>query len=204
MPVFFICFIVFIIWMNVKSKQEQKKSSTWDHKFWAREREANFSRKKDIENLDYLQIPEEDLPFSDKAVGEERDRQEQVRSMLSKKMLNLSGMSNTDIKLAYGTANFPELSVCDQNYNIFIRNLGLWGSYLHKNCPGEDARARQILEFAISLGSDITDTYLSLADIFLAEDDLEKVQELIRYVEKSDFYMKESICKQLKECIRSY
>ncbi len=204
MPVFFICFIVFIIWMNVKSHQEQKKHSTWDHEFWERERQSNHVRKKDIEHLDYIHIREQNLPFSDTATGEEKERQEQVRDMLSKKMLNLSGMTNTDIKLAYGTANFPELSICDQNYNLLIRNLSLWGSYLHKNCPDEDARARQILEYAISLGSDITDTYLTLADIFLKKDDLGKVQELIHYVENSDFFMKDSMIKQLKNCIRSY
>lgn len=204
MPIFFICFIVFVIWVRVKSNQAQKKTSTWDQAFWDREHEANFVRKKDITDLDYIQISEQELPFSDTATGEERERQEQVRDMLHRKMLNLSGMSNTDIKLAYGTANFSVLSGYDQNYTVFIRNLGLWGSYLHENCPEEDSRAKKILEFAVSLGSDITGTYLSLAEIYLSEGKLEKIQELIDHVEGSDFYMKASITKQLKACIRTY
>lgn len=204
MPVFFICFIVFIIWIQVKTKQNNKNVSTWDEEFWEKEKEANFVRKKDIEHLDYLVVKEGELPFSDSATGEEKERQEQVQKFLDKKMLNLSGMSNTDIKLAYGTANFPVLSEYDQNFNLFIRNLGLWGSYLHKNCPGNDDRAKQILTYAVSLGSDITDTYLTLADIYLEENNIENIEQLIQQVNASDFFMKESIARQLREKIRTY
>lgn len=204
MPVFFICFILFIIWMNVKSKQENKKNSTWDEEFWEKERKANFVRKKNIEDLDYIIVTENELPFSAAAAGEEKDLQEQVRNLLSKKMLNLSGKSNTDLKLEYGTANFTTLSEYDQNYTSLIRSLGQWGSFLHKNVPGADTRARQILEYAISLGSDITGTFLSLAEIYLADNDIEKIQQLMKQVDDSDFYMKESIIRQLKDVIRSY
>ncbi|MBP3459381.1 MAG: hypothetical protein J6K58_09240 [Lachnospiraceae bacterium] len=204
MPVFFICFILFIIWMNVKSKQENKKNSTWNEEFWEKERKANFVRKKNIEDLDYIIVTENDLPFSATAAGEEKDLQEQVRNLLSQKMLNLSGKSNTDLKLEYGTANFSTLSEYDQNYTLLIRSLGQWGSFLHKNVPGADIRARQILEYAISLGSDITGTYLSLAEIYLADNDIEKIQQLMKQVDDSEFYMKESIIRQLKDVIRSY
>ena len=162
MPIILIFFILFIIWVNVKTKRGATDNSKWDTSYWEKEREANFVRKKDISNLDYITISEDELPFSDTAGGEEKYRQDEVRRTLSCKSLNLSGMSNADIKLAYGTANFPELSMYDQNYILLIRNLGLWGSYLHHNCEGQDTRAKIILERALSLGSDIKDTYVSL------------------------------------------
>lgn len=201
MPAIFLCFIVFVIWVRVKIKQSNKKNSTWDEAFWSREQEANFVRKKDISNLDYIRIDKSDLPFSDAAAGEEATHQERVRSFLSKKMINLSGMTNTDIKLTYGTANFPELSEYDQNFTLFIRELGLWGSYIHNNLPEDDGRARQILEYAISLGSDITSTYLTLADIYRNQKETEKIRQLIEHVEQSDFYMKHSILEQLTQII---
>lgn len=204
MPVFFICFIVFILWMRVKMKQAQNNTSTWDEEYWDKERRSNFTRKKDISQLDYIQIDETDLPFNPDATGEEKERQEQVRASLSKKMLNLSGMTNADLKLTYGTANFSELSVYDQNYTLLLRNLNLWGCFLTKNGTDDIQRAKQIFEFAIANGSDITSTYLTLADIYCQEGDLEKIQELIRHVQNSDFYMKESICEGLKKCIRHY
>lgn len=201
MPIILIFFILFIIWVNVKTKRGATDNSKWDTSYWEKEREANFVRKKDISNLDYITISEDELPFSDTAGGEEKYRQDEVRCTLSCKILNLSGMSNADIKLAYGTANFPELSMYDQNYILLIRNLGLWGSYLHHNCEGQDTRAKIILERALSLGSDIKDTYVSLAEIYLAEHHPEKVQELIRQVEASDFDLKDSLLRALNELL---
>ena len=201
MPIILIFFILFIIWVNVKTKRGATDNSKWDTSYWEKEREANFVRKKDISNLDYITISEDELPFSDTARGEEKYRQDEVRRTLPCKILNLSGMSNADIKLAYGTANFPELSMYDQNYILLIRNLGLWGSYLHHNCEGQDTRAKIILERALSLGSDIKDTYVSLAEIYLAEHHPEKVQELIRQVEASDFDLKDSLLRALNELL---
>lgn len=204
MPVFFICFILFVLWIHVKYKQDNKGKTTWDEEFWEREKEANFARKKNIEDLDYIIIPERDLPFQDDATEEEKHLQNNVRKILSKKMLNLSGQTNTDLKLAYGTANFPELSEYDQNFNDLLRSLNLWGSYLHKNIDGADARALQILEYAISLGSDISETYRCVAEIYLKDNNIQKIYELMEHVEDTEFFMKDSIIRQLKEVIRSY
>ena len=201
MPIILIFFILFIIWVNVKTKRGTENNSKWDTAYWEKERKANAVRRKDISNLDYIIISEDELPFSDTAEGEEKYRQDEVRRALSCKSLNLSGMSNADIKLKYGTANFPELSMYDQNYILLIRNLGLWGSYLHKNCEGQDSRAKIILERAVSLGSDIKDTYVSLTEIYLAEHHPEKVQELIRHVEDSDFDLKTSLLRTLHELL---
>ena len=201
MPIILIFFILFIIWVNVKTKRGTENNSKWDTAYWEKERKANFVRRKDISDLDYITISAEELPFSDTAEGEEKYRQDEVRRILSCKSLNLSGMSNADIKLKYGTANFPELSMYDQNYILLIRNLGLWGSYLHKNCDGQDSRAKIILERAVSLGSDIKDTYVSLTEIYLAEHHPEKVQELIRHVEDSDFDLKTSLLRTLHELL---
>ena len=233
MPVFFICFIVFIFWIRVKTKLENRNTSTWDTAYWEKEKKANFVRKKDISQLDYLRVKEEELPFNPDATGEELEKQEQIRALLDKKMINLSHMTNADIKLNYGTANFSTLSVYDQNYLTFMRNLGLWGTYLWEQAKkdtdtdtlgdapedllsaprkqelssqGKDytKRAKQILEYAINLGSDISSTYLTLAQIYLMEEQLDRIQELIQRVEGSDFYLKDSLVKQLKSVMQHY
>ena len=79
----------------------------------------------------------------------------------------------------------------------------MWGNYLHHNCDGQDERARQILERAIELGSDIRDTYVSLAEIYLDAGQPEKVQELIHHVEKSDFDLKDSLLRSLKNLLNT-
>lgn len=64
MPVFFICFIVFLLWLRVKLKQ-QDKNETSNKDFWQREHEADFSRNKDISMLEYISVPKEVLPFNE-------------------------------------------------------------------------------------------------------------------------------------------
>lgn len=201
MPTLFICFIVFIIWFRVKSKQNDK-ISTWDQDFWQKEHDANFARKKDISDLDYLIVQESDLPFTDPCDPEEAEYQSKIKSVISHPILNLSGMSNADIKLEYGLANFDHLSACDQNYLLLIRSLDQWGQYLYE--AGDIIRSRQVLEYALNAGSDITKTYLTLGRIYCNKNETEKVQLLIERANASDSFMKENIIQQLTQIIREY
>ena len=155
MPVFFICFIVFLLWLRVKLKQ-QDKNETSNKDFWQREHEADFSRNKDISMLEYISVPKEVLPFNEQTNDIELIQiQKDISDVMSKKMINLSGMTNTDIKFAYGRGNFEILSFYDQNYLKFLSLLNKWGTYLLN--PGDKNRAKQIFEYAINtLNCDIS------------------------------------------------
>lgn len=87
MPVIFICFILFIMWFRVKSKKASKMEQNSKEDFLRREHEANLTRKKDISNLDYIVIPEEDLPFTETNDEEEAMLQDNLRKAMSKKSL---------------------------------------------------------------------------------------------------------------------
>lgn len=81
MPVFFICFIVFIIWFRVKMKRSNSSVSEENEAFWEREKQANFARTRDISTLDYLTVADTKLPFSasDASLDErEADLEQQV------------------------------------------------------------------------------------------------------------------------------
>ncbi|MDE6853024.1 MAG: hypothetical protein K2J67_11180, partial [Lachnospiraceae bacterium] len=106
------------------------------------------------------------------------------------------------IKLAYGIANFEKISTYDQNYTRLIRTLNRWGSYCFDN--GNISHAKQILEYAIELGSDISATYTTLASIYLQEDSIEKVQDLIHRIDQTDSFMKESVKTKLTKIMQSY
>lgn len=201
MPIFFICFIVFIIWLRVKTKQGEK-ISTWNEEYWQKEKEANFARKKDLTNLEYITVDQARLPFRDDCPEEEQDICTDLKQVLTQPILNLSDMSNADIKLTYGIANFETLSVYDQNYTRLIRTLNRWGTFCYEQ--ENTAHAKQILEYAIELGSDISTTYTTLAKIYLQEDTIEKIQSLADQIEQTDSFMKESIKKKLLEIIRTY
>ena len=51
MPIFLIFFILFVIWLNVKTKRGQNDNSEWDTDYWEKEREANFVRRKEMKKL---------------------------------------------------------------------------------------------------------------------------------------------------------
>ena len=73
------------MWFRVKSKKASKMEQNSKEDFLRREHEANLTRKKDISNLDYIVIPEEDLPFTETNDEEEAMLQDNLRKAMSKK-----------------------------------------------------------------------------------------------------------------------
>lgn len=195
LPIFLICFIVFAIWLRVKMKRGNSGKEDLDA-FLERENQANFARKQDISHLDYLSVNPDDLPFVDSDDPKEISLQNEVKKSGERKMIDLSAYTNTDLKEKYGSANLEELSDCDQSYLLFTRNLSLWGTYVYEK---EDyTRAKVIMEYAKSIGSDISSVYTTLGNIYAREGDFHKVDALIAEVENSDFALKTSILKTLK------
>ena len=99
MPVLASCFILVIAIAIAGKKGEQSMKDKLE-KFQERERAANEVRRQPIDDLDYLSIPEEffDLPTDDSS----RDAAEARRileTLREEKIVNLTGISNTDLKL---------------------------------------------------------------------------------------------------------
>ena len=201
MPIFFICFIVFIIWLRVKTKQVDKVS-TWDEAYWQKEYQSNFARKKEPDDLDYITVDMNRIPMESGCSEEEQALYADLEKILSQPIINLNNMSNADLKLTYGIANFEKISAYDQNYTRLIRIMNRLGNYCFDG--GKTDRAKQILEYAIELGSDISTTYITLANIYLQEDAIEKIQGLIARIDQSDSLMKETIKSKLLQMIQSY
>lgn len=199
MPLFFICFIVFVLWLRVKMNRTNYESTLDSKSFWEREEKANFTRSKDISTLSYLTVSEDELPFSNSTEDEQEAWLEQeVKKFLNRKMINLSAFSNTDLKEQYGIANLDELSEYDQNFLLFIRNLSTWGNYLYQK--NDFTRAKQIMEYSLSIESDISTVYTTLGHIYAAEGKLQKIDELITLAENSEAALKDSIIRQLQLC----
>ena len=115
MPLFFLCFIVFVLWLRVKMNRTNSGTNIDSEAFWEREEKANFARSKDISTLSYLNVSETELPFSNSTEDEQEAYLEgEVKKFLNKKMINLSAFSNTELKEQYGIANLDTLSEYDQ------------------------------------------------------------------------------------------
>ena len=179
---------LFIIFLSVaayyrKRATAQQKKVTED--FWNREDQANQIRRKDISNLPYITIPLEKFPIGISDDEELTDYENDLKTLASRKILNLSHQSNTDLKLAYGPANLPALSEYDQNYTTLLRNLVAY------------AEAVPVLEFGISIDSDIRANYTLLAELYKEQGNASKIQELIDKAAALDSMMRSAILEQL-------
>lgn len=146
--------------------------------FWQKERKSNSVRKKPLDNLDYINIPLSSLPldaYSKDSIVQECI--ETITTLADCKIVNLTGISNTDLKLTYGTANITVLSQYDQNYTILVTTLQKWADKLYS--LNDLSSACMILEYAVSINSDITKSYLILAEIYEKQNIPQRITELI-------------------------
>ena len=60
---FLASFIVLIVLFNISSRRVSRKVEQQEADFWEKERAANSVRKKSLENLEYIHIPTQLLPF---------------------------------------------------------------------------------------------------------------------------------------------
>lgn len=159
--------------MRNTGKIEQKKNEA----FWEKERQANNTRKQDISDLPYIDLAKAALPYdTDESDIEISAAREGIKKMADAKILKLTGISNTDLKLAYGAANLNFLSACDENYSRLVRLLNKWGRLLFEKGKNEDAL--QVLSYAVSIESDIEETYILLAKYYKENGNADKIDEL--------------------------
>lgn len=188
--------LFFSILFSMALKRSSKSQFRQLESFWERERTANLTRRKNIDNLNYITIPYEKLPFLDNPSEIIASYEKDILVLKDKKILNLSGISNTELKLAYGVANFPALTGYDENYMRLIAILGKWAQALIDEQYIDEARI--VLETAVEIGCDSSSIYLNLASIYQSEG-INKIPYLIEKINQSTSLMKDIIIKKLKE-----
>lgn len=174
---FLASFIVFLSLLSMTIRRHNRAVRKERERFWERERQANHVRRKPLDDLDYITIPLETLPVhvmsGDVTV---RDCLDTLNALAGEKIVNFAGITNTDLKLTYGTANITALSQYDQNFTLLVQTLQRWAETLHK--AGYTVEARQILEYAVSIHSDAGTSYRLLASIYDRTGEQEKVTGL--------------------------
>lgn len=192
---YFTIFFIFIIWLTIKLRISQKAEASKKERFWMRESESNQTRKQDISDLNYISIPisQFSLPvIKDEKLEELKNRLVQLSTQ---KIVNLTGISNTDLKLQYGVANLPALSEFDANFTELARLLNTLAHRLYE--LGYISEAQTILEFGVACGTDIRAHYVLLASIYQKTNQSDKIKTLIEYAEQLNSLMKESILTYL-------
>ena len=189
--------IVFCGLIAYENKKHQRMEEKYKQDFWKREEMANNVRKKSLDNLPYITLPFERLPMDvlqeDSAVSE---CHRQLTALSSQKIVNLTGYTNTDLKLEYGTANITCLTEYDQNYTLLVRTLQEWAEALYKH--NYTCEAITVLEFAVSTETDVSHSYYLLADLYDASGASDKKADLILTAEKLRSPFKNIIVRTLQ------
>ena len=194
---FLAVFIIVTIYIAIRrSSAMRAEQDVWNN-FREREQQANWTRRQDISNLAYIKLPLDALPlgrYEDETLA---SYEQALRDLSTQPICNLNGISNTDLKLRYGVANLNTLSQCDTNYSTLVSLLANYGEKLFE--LSHPAEAKQVLEYSLSLGSDIGKTYELLATIYEYEGQSEKINALYESAEKITSIRRNSILRKLEE-----
>lgn len=195
---FFASFIVFCLWLGYEIHKRRNKDEKITQSFWEKEAEANHTRRKSLENLNYIKIPFSSLPMDvlteDSVVAQ---CHQTLHELSEAPIVNFTGISNTDLKLQYGAPNIDLLSLYDQHYTMLARTLQDWAAALYSG--GYPSQARDVLLFAMETHTDISASFKLLATIYQEEGSPEKIHELMQNAEGLNSIMKKSILSMLKE-----
>lgn len=198
----FASLILFCIWLAFAISRSRKRAERTERDFWAREALADSTRKKPLDDLDFVEIPYDELPFSvlpddpDLACAI-ADCHRILNNFREKKAVNLTGISNTDLKLTYGAPNLELLTQYDENYTLLVRTMQKWADLLLK--AGYDKEAVSVMEFCIRTRTDISATYRTLADIYRKEGCDDKIEHLRMTADSLNSIMRQPILRMLDE-----
>lgn len=195
-PFFASIVILCLLLMYQIHRHRDKESKAYDA-FLDREREANSTRRKPLNDLIFIKIPLDTLPVNILSDNEKvSDYLSTLNDLSATEIINLTGISNTDLKLKYGAPNIDRLIRADQAYTMLVRTLNDWGVFLYKQ--GYPDEAAVVLEYSVSTGTDVTATYDTLAQIYISRNQKEKIKELIPFAEKTNSLLTENIVNKLK------
>lgn len=189
-------FAIFCFWHFIEVKIRTRKQEKIEEAFWEREASANNVRRKPIDHLDYIKIPD---TLSLDLLPDHIEKANIVKSLeglKKEKILNLTGFTNTDLKLEYGTANITELSRYDSNYTTLVTTLQKWADILLENDYEDEAVS--VMEYMVSTGVDIGRTYRLLGKYY-KKNSPEKLEGLLKTAEGLRSLNKPYIVQSIKD-----
>ena len=197
---FLASFITFSLLVSYNIKKQARRGRRNEKNFWAREAQANSVRRKPLDGLNYVKIPLERFPTH--VLNENPEVLECIgimESLTPLKIVNLTGWTNTELKLEYGAANITALSEYDQNYTLLVRTLQKWADALLE--AGHGAEASVLMQFAVSTQTDVSRTYYKLADYWFSRGEAFRLDQLIHTAEALRSSNRDSILRHLRELL---
>ena len=194
----FASFIIFILLVRHNIRRNRRIEENTEKAFWDRERKANEVRRKPLDDLVYVKPDMSSFPMDVMADDPEvKECRELLKSLENEKIVNLTGQTNTDLKLRYGVANLKTLTEYDDRYTLLVQTIQKWADRLWEN--GYTEEAIPILEEQVRIHADITSAYRKLAVYYRDQNKPEKIEELKKSAETLNSSSKNVILKSLDE-----
>ena len=191
MPYFTIFRVLFIIVFTICARRNTAQQEKVMEEFWNKELRANNVRKQDISQMHYIKLPVEEL-----LAHINHPLEDALRALSEEPILNLTGISNTDLKLQYGVANLETLSQYDTNFATLVTTLADYSKLLLEKDMVEDAK--KVLKYGVSIDADSIYIYTTLASLYEETGDTDSIMELISSAEHLKSISKASILEKLE------
>ena len=156
MPILFIV-LIFVFWLGYELRKSNRKSSSSSEAFWQQEHDAFLTPRKSIEDVAFVTVPAEVIP--DEILDADTDilreinlLSDRMRSLADCQIADLSGYTNTELRLKYGAPNFTMLSNADNCFSDLTVTVSKLLPLLIE--AGMAGSAEKLCRFALSSGLD--------------------------------------------------
>lgn len=201
-PSFFIIFIILVVLFQYHLRKNMRIEEQAKEEFWQKEKESLIVRKKNFSPEDYIKIPDDNLDLDEKPNFNQSDLMyykqliHQLHQLEPLDKMNFSHLSNTDIRLQFGTANQTIIQNNETNYNNYLQVLGKLAKLYQDNDDHETAQG--ILERCIAMKSDYRDHYMTLASLYVETGRKQALLDLIQKAESLESPLKKGLVESLK------
>ena len=198
---FLTIFMVIIIFLAIRYRTNEKHQQEIQDDFWSQEAMANASPPVDLTSLKYITIPLDKFPLGFSTEEKVLSMETQLVELSNKPLLNLTGKTNTELKLTYGVSNLEKMMEIGEDFDTLTILLKDYAGALleHKMI----AEAITVLEFGAGIGTDISQHYLMLGECYKTLGKTDKIQLLIEKIYQSNFLLAPSIIRQLNTLLEN-
>lgn len=188
-------FLLFLVFLAVRYRKIAAKREQAENEFWDKERQAKITPAKDISNLRYITIPIEKFPINFSDDEDVIEIEKELQELSTHRLLNLTGVSNTDLKITYGTPNFETMSKIGDDFDRMCVLVNKYAEVLFEAERFDDVIT--VLEFAVGVGTDVSESYTLLAKCYKNKEMNEKLDMLKDQINQSNLLLKNSILEKI-------
>lgn len=199
---FFTIFLIFVVWLAVRYRSGDRKSQQLQEDFWENEAKANSAPAIDLDSIHYISIPLEKFPLGLCPEDEILQMESRLKELSEKRILNLTGKTNTELKATYGVKNLPAIMEIGENFDQLTVLLKDYASALIQR--KHISEAVSVLEFGVGIGTDISQHYIMLGQCYHQLGKSDKIDYLIEQVNTRDLLLGPSIVRQLESMKTEY